>query len=93
VERFDANSYVKLSLQWIFLIWAKRRNSIRESGPIAMPLADRQFHNDWLFPPEQSLELTNALIALGKAHQLLQCRKQVRPRCFCCRMICRSMEN
>jgi homoserine O-acetyltransferase len=67
VERFDANSYIKLSLAM----------DLYDLGRTSAQLSDNlsksqcrwlivSFTSDWLFPPEQSLELTNALIALGK---------------------------
>ncbi len=67
VERFDANSYIKLSLAM----------DLFELGKTPAELSARlarsecrwlilSFTSDWLFPPEQSQELTNALLGLGK---------------------------
>ncbi len=67
VERFDANSYIKLSLAM----------DLFELGKTPQELASRlarsqcrwliiSFTSDWLFPPEQSQELTKALLSLGK---------------------------
>ena len=68
VERFDANSYIKLSLAMDLFDIGK---DIEE---IAANLSGSQcrwliisFTSDWLFPPAQSRELTHALIALGKS--------------------------
>ncbi|HTY63419.1 MAG TPA: homoserine O-acetyltransferase [Acidobacteriota bacterium] len=67
VERFDANSYIKLSLAMDLFDIGKNTEELSAS------LARSQcrwliisFTSDWLFPPEQSQEITNALIALDK---------------------------
>jgi homoserine O-acetyltransferase/O-succinyltransferase len=67
VERFDANSYIKLSLAMDLF------NLGRTADELSANLKRSQcrwliisFTSDWLFPPEQSLELANALIALNK---------------------------
>jgi homoserine O-acetyltransferase/O-succinyltransferase len=67
VERFDANSYIKLSLAMDLFELGKT------PGELLAKLTSSQcrwliisFTSDWLFPPEQSLELTNCLLALGK---------------------------
>jgi homoserine O-acetyltransferase len=66
VERFDANSYIKLSL-------AMDLFDLGEGKELSANLSRSQcrwlmvsFTSDWLFPPRQSQELTNSLIALGK---------------------------
>jgi homoserine O-acetyltransferase/O-succinyltransferase len=67
VERFDANSYIKLSLAM----------DLFDLGNTAEELSANLSHSqcrwliisytsDWLFPPRQSKELTHSLIALGK---------------------------
>jgi homoserine O-acetyltransferase/O-succinyltransferase len=67
VERFDANSYIKLSLAM----------DLFDLGNTAEELAENlsrsqckwliiSFTSDWLFPPRQSQELTHSLIALRK---------------------------
>jgi homoserine O-acetyltransferase len=67
VERFDANSYIKLSLAMDLFDLGKTAEQLSAN---LMKSQCRwliiSFTSDWLFPPEQSLELTNALIALGK---------------------------
>jgi homoserine O-acetyltransferase/O-succinyltransferase len=67
VERFDANSYIKLSLAMDLFDIGKNTEELSAN------LARSQcrwliisYSSDWLFPPEQSQEITNALIALGK---------------------------
>jgi homoserine O-acetyltransferase/O-succinyltransferase len=67
VERFDANSYIKLSLAM----------DLFDLGKTVQELSDRlsrsqcrwliiSFTSDWLFPPEQSQELANTLLGLEK---------------------------
>ncbi len=67
VERFDANSYVKLSLAM----------DLFDLGETAEELSTNlsrsqcrwliiSFTSDWLFPPRQSQDISNSLIALGK---------------------------
>lgn len=67
VERFDANSYIKLSLAMDLFDLGKTEEELAESlhGSQCRWLIV-SFTSDWLFPPEQSQQLTNALIALGK---------------------------
>jgi homoserine O-acetyltransferase/O-succinyltransferase len=67
VERFDANSYIKLSLAMDLFDMG---NTAEE---LSANLSRSQcrwliisFTSDWLFPPRQSQELTNSLIALRK---------------------------
>ena len=67
VERFDANSYIKLSLAMDLFDLGKTAEELTEN------LRRSQcrwlivsFTSDWLFPPEQSQELTDALITLDK---------------------------
>jgi homoserine O-acetyltransferase/O-succinyltransferase len=68
VERFDANSYIKLSLAMDLFDIGKTTEEL------AANLSRSQcrwliisFTSDWLFPPVQSRDLTHALIALGKS--------------------------
>jgi homoserine O-acetyltransferase len=67
VERFDANSYIKLSLAM----------DLFDLGDTAQELSAKlarsqcrwmiiSFTSDWLFPPRQSQEIANSLIALRK---------------------------
>jgi len=67
VERFDANSYVTLSLAMdLFNLGATpaelRANLARSTCRWLVV----SFTSDWLFPPEQSREMVNTLLALGK---------------------------
>jgi homoserine O-acetyltransferase len=68
VERFDANSYIKLSLAMdLFDLGSNLEelsaNLIRSQCRWLI----LSFTSDWLFPPRQSQELTHSLIALNKA--------------------------
>ena len=67
VERFDANSYLTISLAM------DQFNLARGHGSLDAALAGSQsrwlvisFSSDWLFPPKQSRELVDALIASDK---------------------------
>jgi homoserine O-acetyltransferase len=67
VERFDANSYIKLSLAMDLFDLGKTPQELSKN------LARSEcrwlivsFTSDWLFPSEQSQELTRSLIGLGK---------------------------
>ncbi len=67
VERFDANSYVKLSLAMDLFDIGKTpqelSNNLAQSKCSWLIVS---FSSDWLFPPEQSREITQSLIGLGK---------------------------
>jgi homoserine O-acetyltransferase len=67
VERFDANSYIKLSLAMDLFDLGRTAEELKANlirSQCRWLIAS--FTSDWLFPPEQSLELTHSLIALGK---------------------------
>jgi homoserine O-acetyltransferase len=67
VERFDANSYVKLSLAMD--LFDLGDNPEKLSANLARSRCRWliiSFTSDWLFPPEQSKDLTNTLISLSK---------------------------
>jgi homoserine O-acetyltransferase len=67
VERFDANSYVKLSLAMdLFDLGGTREKLLANLSPAQCRWLIISFTSDWLFPPEQSRELANALISLKK---------------------------
>ena len=67
VERFDANSYVKISLAMDMFDMGDTPEKIIESlRPSRCRWLIISFTSDWLFPPSQSQDLVNALIALGK---------------------------
>jgi len=67
VERFDANSYVTISMAMdLFDLGA---TSVELQSTLAKSRCRwllASFTSDWLFPPEQSQELVSALIALGR---------------------------
>ena len=67
VERFDANSYVTLTLAMDFFDLgdqpAELRRSLEASPARWLVLA---FESDWLFPPEQSRKIVDARIASGR---------------------------
>jgi homoserine O-acetyltransferase/O-succinyltransferase len=68
VERFDANSYVKLSLAMDLFDLGNTVEKLSDSlAPSQCRWLIISFTSDWLFPPEQSRELTNTLISLKKA--------------------------
>jgi homoserine O-acetyltransferase len=67
VERFDANSYVKLSLAMdLFDLGDNPQKLSASLAPSKCRWLIISFTSDWLFPPEQSKELTNTLISLKK---------------------------
>jgi homoserine O-acetyltransferase len=67
VERFDANSYIKLSLAMDLFDLGKTAEELSANlSRSKCRWLISSFTSDWLFPPEQSQELTHSLIALGK---------------------------
>jgi len=67
VERFDANSYIKLSQAMdLFDIGETPEKIADHLAPSQCRWLIISFTSDWLFPPSQSQDLTHALIALGK---------------------------
>lgn len=67
VERFDANSYIKLSLAMdLFDIGKDTEELSANLARCTSRWLIVSFTSDWLFPPEQSQQIVNALIALGK---------------------------
>ncbi|MFM7735718.1 MAG: homoserine O-acetyltransferase [Alphaproteobacteria bacterium] len=67
VERFDANSYVTLTLAMDFFDLGddpgELRRALERSPARWLVLA---FESDWLFPPEQSRKIVDARIASGR---------------------------
>jgi homoserine O-acetyltransferase len=64
VERFDANSYVTLSLAMdLFDLGSSSEELVRAFGPARCRWLIVSFSSDWLFPPEQSRAIVNALVA------------------------------
>jgi len=67
VERFDANSYLKLSLAMdLFDLGGTPEKLSQNLSKSLCRWLIISFTSDWLFPPEQSLEMTNVLIPLRK---------------------------
>jgi homoserine O-acetyltransferase/O-succinyltransferase len=67
VERFDANSYIKLSLAMdLFDLGDSPEALAANFSKSQCRWLIVSFTSDWLFPPSQSQEITNTLIALGK---------------------------
>ena len=67
VERFDANSYIKLSLAMDLFDLGSTAEELKASlSRSQCRWLILSFTSDWLFPPEQSRDLTNALISLKK---------------------------
>ncbi|QDU71201.1 homoserine O-acetyltransferase MetX [Mucisphaera calidilacus] len=67
VERFDANSYVTLTLAMDMFDMGREAASLRRAfadSPCRWLLLS--FSSDWLFPPRQSCEVVDALVAEGK---------------------------
>ncbi len=67
VERFDANSYVTLSLAMDLFDLG---SSVEELAEVFSPSQARwlviSFTSDWLFPPSQSRRIVDALVTAGK---------------------------
>lgn len=67
VERFDANSYIKLSLAMDLFDLGDTPEALAANFSKAQcRWLIISYTSDWLFPPSQSQEITNTLIALGK---------------------------
>ena len=67
VERFDANSYIKLSLAMdMFDLGSTPEELAASLSRSQCRWLIISFTSDWLFPPEQSRDLTNTLISLKK---------------------------
>ena len=64
VERFDANSYVALSLALdLFDLGGTPRELARNLSKARAKWLVISFSSDWLFPPDQSRDIVNALVA------------------------------
>lgn len=67
VERFDANSYIRLSLAMDLFDLGETLETLSENlGRSRCRWLILSFTSDWLFPPGQSLDLAQALIARNK---------------------------
>ncbi len=68
VERFDANTYLRLSLAIdLFDLGATPAELAQAFAPATCRFLVVSFTSDWLFPPDQSMDLVGALVALGKS--------------------------
>lgn len=64
VERFDANSYVALSMAMDLFDLGGSPAALRDAlGRSRCRWLVQSFRSDWLFPPEQSRDIVDALIA------------------------------
>ncbi|MEM6979726.1 MAG: homoserine O-acetyltransferase [Planctomycetota bacterium] len=67
VTRFDANSYVTLSLAMdLFDLGSTRLTLMETFDEATCDFLLVSFSSDWLFPPSQAREIVNALMALDK---------------------------
>ncbi|WP_428389622.1 homoserine O-acetyltransferase MetX [Mucisphaera sp.] len=67
VERFDANSYITLTLAMDLFDLGRDAESLRRSFASAQcRWLILSFSSDWLFPPTQSCAIVDALVAEGK---------------------------
>jgi homoserine O-acetyltransferase len=67
VERFDANSYIKLSLAMdLFNLGATPEELAANLGRSRCRWLVVSFSSDWLFPAEQSREIVETLLSLNK---------------------------
>jgi homoserine O-acetyltransferase len=67
VERFDANSYLHITRAMDEYDLAERFGSLDKAfAPIKAKMLVVALSSDWLFPPEQSVEIANALLRAGK---------------------------
>ena len=66
--RFDANSYVTLSMAMdLFDLGASRLQLMETFGNASCDFLVVSFSSDWLFTPQQSRDIVNALTALDKS--------------------------
>ncbi len=67
VERFDANSYVSLSMAMdLFDLGAGRKQLVESLGPADCRWLILSYTSDWLFPPEESRRMVEALVSCGR---------------------------
>lgn len=69
VNRFDANSYLRIMRAMDdFDLTTRYPGGLEEAfAPVSAKLLVVAVSSDWLFPPEQSKEIANALLRAGKA--------------------------
>jgi homoserine O-acetyltransferase len=63
VERFDANSYIVLTMAMDLFDIGTTREELAKACPSSCRWLIVSFSSDWLFPSEQSRDIVNALIA------------------------------
>ncbi len=67
VERFDANSYVTLSMAMDLFDLGATPFALQETlRPCRCRWLVQSFSSDWLFPPQQSRQIVDALLSLGQ---------------------------
>lgn len=67
VDRFDANSYLQITRAIDEYDLVERRGSLEKAfEPIKAKILVVALSSDWLFPPEQSVEIANALLRADK---------------------------
>jgi homoserine O-acetyltransferase len=67
VERFDANSYVTLSLAMdLFSLGETQAELVKRFAQSDCAWLVLSFSSDWLFPPFQSKQMVDALLAAGR---------------------------
>jgi homoserine O-acetyltransferase len=67
VERFDANSYITLTMAMdLFDLTDSREVLARTIGKAEGRWLILSYSSDWLFPPEESRAMTEALVAAGR---------------------------
>ncbi|MEI6218027.1 MAG: homoserine O-acetyltransferase, partial [bacterium] len=67
VKRFDANSYVRITAAIDQYDISEKTGSLEKAfAPVLAKVLVVALSSDWLFPPEQSIELATALLRAGK---------------------------
>lgn len=73
VERFDANSYVALSLAMDHFNLGRDHGGLEEAmDKVRCPVLLASFSSDWLFPPAHSRRMADALLARGRRVSALE---------------------
>jgi len=67
IQRFDANSYLHITMAMDeYDLEEKYGGLVKAFEPVRAKILIVALSADWLFPPEQSMELANALLTAGK---------------------------
>ena len=81
VERFDANSYVTLSMVMDLFDLGDTPQALQAAlAPSQCRWLVVSFSSDWLFPPEQGRQIADALLALDKPVSYCEVTSAARPR-------------